>query len=206
MEDTISGPLVEQRRYRVKRHWSRRLLSELLAFFVVLLAAAVVGLIVLDTAPGHRFIVDRIGQLETASGLRFRIGRIEGSIFGETRLRNVAVLDQRGVFVTSPQIEVDWTPGRWLRNSLYLERIEADRLTLHRLPQLKRTGRRGPLLPKFDIHISEMTIHRLELAPAVSGVARAGTVHGKADIRNGRAKIELRAAMDRGRKKIGPRA
>ena len=198
MEDTISGPLVEQRRYRVKRHWSRRLLSELLAFFVALLAAAVVGLIVLDTAPGHRFIVDRIGQLETASGLRFRIGRIEGSIFGETRLRNVAVLDQRGVFVTSPQIEVDWTPGRWLRNSLYLERIEADRLTLHRLPQLKRTGRRGPLLPKFDIHIGELAIHRLELAPAVSGVARAGTVRGKADIRQGRAQIELRATMDRG--------
>ena len=47
---------------------------------------------------------------ETASGLRFRIGRIEGSIFGETRLKNVAVLDQRGVFVTSPEIEIDWTP------------------------------------------------------------------------------------------------
>ena len=111
MEDAISAPAAEQRRYRLKRHWTRRLLSELIAFFVVLLAAAIVGLIVLDTAPGHRFIVDRIGQLETASGLRFRIGRIEGSIFGETRLKNVAVLDQRGVFVTSPEIEIDWTPA-----------------------------------------------------------------------------------------------
>ncbi len=137
VEDAISGPVVEQRRYRLKRHWTRRLLSELIAFFVVLMAPQSSVCIVLDTAPGHRFIVDRIGQLETASGLRFRIGRIEGSIFGETRLKNVAVLDQRGVFVTSPEIEVDWTPGRWLRNSLYLERIEADRLTLHRLPQLK---------------------------------------------------------------------
>ena len=144
MEDAISAPAAEQRRYRLKRHWTRRLLSELIAFFVVLMAAAIVGLIVLDTAPGHRFIVDRIGQLETASGLRFRIGRIEGSIFGETRLKNVAVLDQRGVFATSPEIEVDWTPGRWLRNSLYIERIEADRLTLHRVPQLKATGRSGP--------------------------------------------------------------
>ena len=198
MEDAISAPAAEQRRYRLKRHWTRRLLSELIAFFVVLMAAAIVGLIVLDTAPGHRFIVDRIGQLETASGLRFRIGRIEGSIFGETRLKNVAVLDKRGVFATSPEIEVDWTPGRWLRNSLYIERIEADRLTLHRVPQLKATGRSGPLLPKFDIHIGELTVHRLELAPAVSGVARAGTVRGKADIRRGRAQIELRAAMDRG--------
>ena len=47
------------------------------------------GLVLLDTAPGHRWLVDRIGEVETASGLRFRIGRIEGSIFGECRLRNV---------------------------------------------------------------------------------------------------------------------
>ena len=159
---------------------------------------AVVGLIVLDTAPGHRFIVDRLSQIETASGLRFRIGRIEGSIFGETRLKNVAVLDQRGVFITSPEIEIDWSPGRWFRNSLHFDRIEADRLTLVRLPQMKRTGRTGPLLPKFDIHIGELKINRLELGPQVTGVARVGTVNGKADIRRGRAQIELRAAMDRG--------
>ena len=38
-------------------------------------------------APGHRFIVDRIGRLETASGLRIRIGRIDGSIFGKSQLQ-----------------------------------------------------------------------------------------------------------------------
>ncbi len=46
-------------------------------------------LVLLDSAPGHRFIVDRIGGLETASGLRIRIGRIDGSIFGKSQLRNV---------------------------------------------------------------------------------------------------------------------
>jgi translocation and assembly module TamB len=203
VEDAVSGLATEQRPYQLKRSWVRRLGSELLAFVVALLAMAVVGLIVLDTAPGHRFIVDRIAQIETASGLRFRIGRIEGSIFGETRLKNVAVLDQRGVFVTSPEIEIDWSPGRWFRNSLHFDRIEADRLTLVRLPQLKRTGRTGPLLPKFDIHIGELKINRLELAPQVTGVARVGTVNGKADIRRGRAQVELRAVMDRGGDRLG---
>jgi len=199
MEDAATGTVPEQRRYRVKRHWMRRLLSELVAFVLALVALAIVGLIVLDTSPGHRFIVDRISQLETSSGLRIRIGRIEGSIFSEVRLKNVAVLDQRGVFVTSPEIEVDWTPGRWFQNALYVDRIEADRLTLLRLPQLKRTGRpSGPILPKFDINIGELAIHKLELAPAVSGVARSGSVYGNADIRRGRAQVELRAAMDRG--------
>jgi translocation and assembly module TamB len=198
VEDAISGHATERRVYRLKRSWVSRLGSELLAFVVALLAMAVVGLIVLDTAPGHRFIVDRLSQIETASGLRFRIGRIEGSIFGETRLKNVAVLDQRGVFVTSPEIEIDWSPGRWFRNSLHFDRIEADRLTLLRLPQMKRTGRTGPILPKFDIHIGELKINRLELAPQVTGLARVGRVNGKADIRRGRAQVELRAAMDRG--------
>ena len=32
MEDAATGTVPEQRRYRVKRHWMRRLLSELAAF------------------------------------------------------------------------------------------------------------------------------------------------------------------------------
>ena len=57
--------------------------------------------------------------------------------------------------MTSPEIDVDWTPGAWFRNSLYVERVEADRLTLLRLPELKKTGKSGPILPKFDIHIGD---------------------------------------------------
>lgn len=198
MPETVDSETRVIRRYRLKRDWPRRLAMELLTFVVALLALAVIGLVILDTSPGHRFIVDRIQQLETTSGLRFRIGRIEGSIFGETRLKNVAVLDRRGVFVTSPEIDVDWTPGAWLRNSLYVDRIEAQRVSLLRLPELKKTGRKGPILPRFNIHVGELRIHRLELAPRVTGVARTGAVHGKADVRQGRAVVDLRVAMDRG--------
>ena len=198
MAETVDTEITAIRRYRFKRGWPRRLAMELLTFVVALLALAVVGLVILDTSPGHRFIVDRIQQLETTSGLRFRIGRIEGSIFGETRLKNVAVLDRRGVFVTSPEIDVDWTPGAWLRNSLYVDRIEAQRVIFLRLPELKKTGRKGPILPRFDIHIGELKIHRLELAPRVTGVARTGSVYGKADVRQGRAVADLRVAIDRG--------
>lgn len=197
MSETVAGEVQKRRRYRMRSDWGRRLAVEIGTLVVALLALAVVGLLVLDTAPGHRFIVDRIAQIETASGLRFRIGRIEGSIFGETRLKNVTVLDERGAFLTSPEIEVDWTPGAWFRNSLYIERIEAKRLTILRLPKLKRTGRQGTILPRFDIHIGELAIQRLDLAPQVTGVARTGSVHGKLDVRAGRAVVDVRMAMDR---------
>lgn len=171
---------------------------ELLTLLLALLALAAIGLVLLDTAPGHRFIVDRVGQIETASGLRFRIGRIDGSIFGATRLKNVAVLDRKGIFASSPEIDVDWAPFAWLYNSLHIDRVSAELVTLHRKPELKPTGRKGPILPKFDIVVGDLSIRRLELAPAVTGKARSGSVHGKADIRSGRALIELGVVMDRG--------
>ena len=66
---------------RIKRHWSRRLAGEVATLLVALVVLLSIGLVALDTAPGHRWLVDRLEQIETKSGLRFRIGRIEGSIF-----------------------------------------------------------------------------------------------------------------------------
>jgi translocation and assembly module TamB len=183
---------------RVRRHWTRRLANELFALFVALLLLVAAGLVLLDTAPGHRFIVDRVGKLETASGLRIRIGRIDGSIFGKSQLKNVAVSDSRGVFLTSPNIKLDWAPGAWLYNSLHIDSLSADRVTLIRPPRLKPSTKRGPILPGFDIHIGELAIRRLEIGPAVTGQPRSGRLVGKADIRSGRALVELSALLNNG--------
>ena len=43
-----------------RKHWGKRLATELLVLLLVLLSLAVGGLSLLDTAPGHRFIVDRL--------------------------------------------------------------------------------------------------------------------------------------------------
>jgi translocation and assembly module TamB len=40
---------------RVRRYWLRRLAKELFALFVALLLLLAAGLVLLDTAPGHRF-------------------------------------------------------------------------------------------------------------------------------------------------------
>ena len=181
---------------RRRRHWASQIAHELLALIAVLVLLVAIGLAFLDTAPGHRWIVDRISQLETESGLRIRIGRIDGSIFGVARLRNVEVSDPGGVFLTSPEILLDWAPGAWLYNSLHVDRLKAQRVTLRRLPQLKATGRRGPLLPNFDVYIGSLRIERLELSREVTGTPRVGRVQGGATIRAGRAMVDLRAALN----------
>jgi translocation and assembly module TamB len=189
-------------RRRLRRDWPRRLLNELFALFVALLFLLAGLLVLLDSAPGHRFIVDQLSGMETASGLRIRIGRIDGSIFGKSQLRNVSVADSRGVFLTSPNIKLDWSPGAWLDNKLHVDSLTAARVTLARLPKLRPSTKNGPILPGFDIHIGEFRIDRLDVGPAVGGTARSGRVRGKADVNHGRALVELAAVMNNGGDRI----
>ena len=123
-------------------------------------------------------------------------------MFGKSQLKNVSVSDTRGVFLTSPEIDLDWSPGAWLSNKLHIDSVTADRVTLVRLPKLKPSARRGKILPGFDIHIGELAIKRLEIGPQVSGQPRSGTLRGKADIRSGRALVELAASLDNGGDRI----
>ena len=201
-EDALSAGQAEPPQRRLRADWPRRLAGELLALLLALLILFAGALVLLDTAPGHRFIVDRLARFETASGLNIRIGRIEGSVFGKSRLKNVTVADNGGVFLTSPEIELDWAPGAWLYNSLHIDRLSSRQVRLTRLPRLKPTGRKGSILPGFDIHIGALAVDRLELAPAVTGQARSGRVRGKADVRAGRAMVELAIAIDGGGDRI----
>src|SRR3954452_3075500 len=181
---------------RLRSDWARRLLNELFALFVALLLLLAGALVLLDSAPGHRFIVDRIGGLETASGLRIQIGRIDGSIFGVSQLRNVRVSDPSGVFLTSRNIKLDWTPGAWLRNKLYIDHLTAERVSLVRLPKLRPSTKKGPILPGFDIHIGELRVDRLDIGPAIGGQPRSGSLNGKADVQSGRTLVELAALIN----------
>ena len=188
----------EPPRVRLREDWSRRLLNELFALFVALLFLLAGLLVLLDSAPGHRFIVDRVGRFETASGLRISIGRIDGSIFGKSQLKNVRVADRDGVFLTSPNIKLDWAPGAWLANKLRIDSITAERVTLTRLPKLKPSTKKGPILPGFDIKVGELRIDRLEVSENVGGQPRSGRVWGKADVHSGRALVELKVLMNNG--------
>ena len=200
-ETAIEDGTAEPRR-RLRKDWPRRLLNELFALFIALLIIFAGLLILLDSAPGHRFIIDQLSRFETASGLRIRIGRIDGSIFGKSQLRNVTVSDSRGVFLASPNVTLDWTPAAWLDNKLYLDSLTAQRVSLIRLPSLKPSTKKGPILPGFDIHVGEFRIDRLDIGPQVSGRARSGSVKGKADVRSGRALVELAALVNNGGDRI----
>ena len=203
MDDVALETRAEPVASRRSHDWARRLLNELFALFVAFLFLLAGLIVLLDSAPGHRFIVDQLSRLETSSGLRIHIGRIDGSIFGKSQLRNVTVADNRGVFLTSPNIKLDWTPGAWLENKLRIDSVTAERVDLIRLPKLKPSTAKRPILPGFDIHIGDLKIDRLNIGAQVGGKPRSGRVRGKADVHSGRALVELQAVMDNGGDRIG---
>ena len=172
--------------------WARRV-AIALAALVALLAAVVLGI---DTDVGRRFVADRIGTVETDNGLRFAVGRIDGSLYGRAVLRDVRVRDPQGLVFTAPVAVLDWRPWRWFANRLEIRALHIPTAIVARSPRLRETGRRGPILPDFDIAIGRLAIDRLLLAPAVTGVARRGRIAGTADIRAGRARIALDALVE----------
>ncbi|TZG28854.1 translocation/assembly module TamB domain-containing protein [Sphingomonas montanisoli] len=163
---------------------------------VGLLLLLAIAVAMLDTGPGHRLIVDRIAKIAPSSGLRVKIGRIDGSIWNKATIRDLRLYDARGLFLEAPEIALDWKPTAWMANRLSIDRLESDLVVLQRLPKLKPTTKKGPLLPGFDIHLGKLKIAHLRLGKAVPGVASVVRIDGRADIRKGRALIDLTAASN----------
>ncbi|MCP1468750.1 translocation and assembly module TamB [Sphingobium sp. OAS761] len=181
-----------------RRAWDgrwQRWVAGVLALLVAIVAAALVWL---DTTGGHRFLAGRIAAIRSASGLRIHVGAIEGSIYRKAVLRDLALSDGKGVFLDAPRVELDWWPFAWLSNRLDIDRLTIPRATLHKLPRLNPTQRRGAILPGFDIRLMQFSVGRLDIAAPVTGRPQVATIAGKADIRGGRAVIDLSARTQDG--------
>ena len=167
-----------------------------LAALVLLLIAIVLGI---NTDPGRRFVADQVGGYTTASGLNIKVGRIDGSLYGRMVLVDVRVSDPKGVFLTSPRLEVDWRPFAFVSNHVDVRSASSQLITMQRNPELKETppeeqDPNAPLLPDLDIDINRLTVARLVLEPAVAGARHIARIDGAAHIADRRA--QLRVALD----------
>ncbi len=172
--------------------WPRWLLGGLTAIF----ALAAAALLLLDSSIGHRFIADRIGALTPANGLRYSVGRINGSIYSQAVLLDVRVRDKKGLVLSVPRANLTWRPFAWLSNRLEIVRLVIPNARLAKLPEVVRTGKPSPILPDFDIRVGELRVDRLAIDRAVTGTARMGRLAGRADIHKGRALIDLQALVE----------
>lgn len=178
--------------------WQTWMLAGLLAVACVVSA----GVMWLDSQSGHRFVIGRIAALAPKSGLRIAIGRIDGSLYRNAVLRDVRLSDPNGVFLSAQVVMVDWWPLSWLSNRLDIDTLSVPDAYLRRIPQFKPTKREGPLLPDFDIRVMQLSVDRLTIARAITGRADSMAIMGDADVRSGRAIIDLNARAKHGQDRL----
>ncbi len=163
---------------------------------IALLAIVAATFVIVDTPMGHRWVTERIGAIRLDNGLRFTIGRIDGSLYGKATLRDVRVYDPDGLVFSAPVADLDWSPLRWFVNRLDITALHLPVATLAKVPRTIPTGKQGPILPDFDIRIGRLAVDRLIVAPRITGVAREGRIEARADIHAGRALLDLAAVVE----------
>lgn len=167
--------------------------------FLILGLVVLVGIVVLgiNTDPGRRFVANRIGGYTTASGLNIKVGRIDGSLYGQMVLSDVRVADPKGVFLTSPKLAVDWRPFAFASNHVDVRTLSTELVTLARRPELKATppgDPNAPLLPDLDIDVNRLHVGRLVLAKPVTGETHIVRIDGSVHIADRRAQLVADAA------------
>ena len=181
---------------RGRRRWLWR--APLLLLAVPLWLAALLGLF-LETGLGKRTAAGLLESVLSAPGQQVEIGRLEGSFFGELRIDSVTFSDAAGAWLELDNALLDWNPAALFRGRLAIERLNAERLALARLPPPgpETADEGGPLLPQLPIEIEAkaIAIDRIELAEPVLG--EAATLTLDADLLVARARADLDLAVTR---------
>ncbi|PEQ11158.1 hypothetical protein B2G71_19075 [Novosphingobium sp. PC22D] len=171
--------------------WGVRIAKTIAVIVLGLVALLVVIVFGINTGPGKRFVANQIGALEFENGMKIRVGRIEGSLYGAMTLHDLSVRDPKGEFLFSPEIHIDWRPFAYLSNHVDVRSATAERMILRRVPEFRETPpSEGPLLPDLDIDVNRFRIARFIAEPPVSGELRIATIDAKVHIADGRAQID----------------
>jgi translocation and assembly module TamB len=166
----------------------RRIAAWLGGIVVALLLVVVTAVAALDTAPGKRFLLDRLASYTLYDGLNFRAAAIDGSVFGRMTLRGVEVRDLKGVLMTSPAVVVDWRPRAALHGKVDLDELSAEQIVLLRRPVLGPSDPTAPFLPNIDIAVRKLAVAQLIVDPAVTGTRHIVRIAGAVDIASGQAR------------------
>ena len=184
-----------------RRSTGERILRWVSVLLLVLAVLAGLVLAGINSDRGRRFVAERIAALEFSNGMKIGIGRIDGSLYGKLTVRQLTLSDPRGVFLSAPEVRLDWRPFAFIGNHIDIRTAHAPAMLFARMPQFKvGPPSDAPLLPDYDIDIGRLSIDRLVIAPAVSGRGQVASVDGRAHIADRRAQVMLKAGATGGDK------
>ncbi|WP_443750175.1 translocation/assembly module TamB domain-containing protein [Asticcacaulis solisilvae] len=167
-----------------------------------LVALAVAAGLGINTGPGRQLLVDVLNGIKLDSGLKVRIGAIDGSIYGDMTLRDVTVSDAYGLVATSPKIHVDWRPMAYFNKHVDIRDLSTPRIDILRQPNLKPSAQptqQGSLLPDLRIDLNRLQADAIVFHPGVAGAdTRTLTLSGTAHLVQKRVVATLNGLSDKG--------
>lgn len=194
-----AGPQADDFAGAPSRSWWRWLFG--IALLVVLLVAAAVplGLWWLAETPGGRsFVARQIAGLEPESGMRFEVGRIDGSLLSNFQMVDITVHDLDGPFVKIPRADVDWEPITLLGRVVSLNRLTVPETRMLRMWNINPRNPDDPILPDIDIRVGRFEFQKIIVEKPVLGRAETLNAVGRADIRSGRLLLDTQASSASG--------
>lgn len=157
---------------------------------VAVIVLAFAALAWIGTDSGRRFVATRVENLAFDNGMKIGIGRIEGSVLGEMRIRDFTLSDPQGIFLRAPLVALDWRPLAYAGKHLAIRSLIVPQARLMRRPAFRPTPPSdAPLLPDLDIDIDRLAVERLLVDPAVTGQRHLVSLAGTAHIAHGRAQL-----------------
>ncbi|OYY90626.1 MAG: hypothetical protein B7Y45_06670 [Sphingomonas sp. 28-66-16] len=161
---------------------------------------ALVGVLLLgiNTGPGRQFVANQLAGYTLASGLKFDIGRLDGSLYGKLVIHDLRISDPNGVFATAQLVRLDWRPFAYLNGHVDIRSLTAPQVTVRRLPTLTPSDPNTPILPDLDIDVGRMKVDRLVLLAPVTGTRQVAAIDAKAHIADARAQVSGRARSSMG--------
>ena len=181
------------------RNWWAWLAGVLLLVGLALAAAVPVGLWWLAETPGGRaFVAARVSGIEPASGIRYEVGRIDGSLLSRFELVDVVVTDLDGTLALIPRAKVDWEPITLIRRLVSINRLEVPEIRVLRMWNLNPRDPDEPLLPDIDVRVGRFDLPRVVLEKPLLGREELVSASGRVEIRSGRVLLDMRGASRSG--------
>jgi translocation and assembly module TamB len=157
--------------------WTGGIVLVLLAMLV--LAVAIV-LVAPNIDPGRRLI-----QTETASltGGMVRIEGLAGRFPDALRVGRIEVSDAKGPYVTISGLVLNWSPLKLLQRIALIDRLQADRLDLTRLPESEsKTSSSESFSLPVQVDLRHLHIDQAVVGAPVAGVAATFALDGEGQL------------------------
>ncbi len=152
----------------------------LILLVLPVLAVAVV-LVAANTDAGRRLIQDETASL--TAGM-VRIKGLAGRFPDALRVGQIDVSDAKGPYVTVSNLSLDWSPLKLLEGTAWIDRLQADRVGLARLPvsEHRASKQTGSFKLPVTVNLRRLRIEQAVIGAPVAGVAATLAVDGSADL------------------------